>query len=374
MIKNPFIITKYVSDEYFCDRKNETDRLIHNIENGRNVALISPRRMGKSGLIAHLFNQPSIVDNYNCFFVDIYATSTLAELVYCFGKAVFDQLKPVRTKWWDRFTSIIASLNVGMKIDALTGEPTFSMGVGEIVAPEITLDEIFRYLESSEKPCIVAIDEFQQISNYPEKNIEALLRTKIQNCRNTSFVFAGSKKHMMSNMFTSPAKPFYQSAMTMELTALPLDIYKNFAISMFEKHRKTVKPEVVETVYGMFDGCTWFVQMMMNELFSATDPGETCSEEKLGNAFEAVIGNQEMAFVETLARLSVKQRQLLRGIAKEGVVKNITSAGFVNKHRLTSASSVQAALKPLVENEIVTSDNGSYRIYNYFFSHWLKNK
>ena len=82
---NPFVVGRYVSDKYFCDREGETSFLIKQIENGRNVALISPRRLGKTGLIQHLFHQESIEKNYHAFFVDIYATTSLTEFVYLLG-------------------------------------------------------------------------------------------------------------------------------------------------------------------------------------------------------------------------------------------------------------------------------------------------
>ena len=183
---NPFVVGRYVSDKYFCDREGETSFLIKQIENGRNVALISPRRLGKTGLIQHLFHQESIEKNYHAFFVDIYATTSLTEFVYLLGKAIYDELKPKKTVWTERFFQIITSLRAGFKLDMVTGEPCFDIGLGDIQAPQTTLDEIFAYLETADKPCIVAIDEFQQIGGYEEKNVEALLRTKIQQCKQTS--------------------------------------------------------------------------------------------------------------------------------------------------------------------------------------------
>ena len=98
-VNNPFVVGKYLSDDYFCDRSSETDFLRKQILNGRDVALISPRRLGKSGLIHHFFNQPDIKEHYYVFFVDIYATTSLSELVYSLGKGLYEQLKPHSTIW-----------------------------------------------------------------------------------------------------------------------------------------------------------------------------------------------------------------------------------------------------------------------------------
>lgn len=370
-VLNPFVVGRYVSDKYFCDREKETEFLIKQIENGRNIALISPRRMGKTGLIRHCFHQSSLSDNYYTFFVDIYATSSLAEFVYLLGKTIYEELKPKKTVWAEKFFQIITSLRVGFKMDAITGEPGFDIGLGDIQTPQITLDEIFQYLDAADKPCIVAIDEFQQIGSYEEKNVEAMLRTKIQQCKQTMFIYSGSKRHLMSNMFHSSSKPFYQSAISMGLEPIPMDTYVEFANRLFEERGKHVSSELVENVYRLFDGCTWFMQMMMNELFALTGHDETCGVDKLDEARKNVIQAQEVSYKDLLARLAPKQKLILQAIAKERLVKGITSSAFIKKYNLPSASSVQAALKPLLKNDLVTQDGDAYRVYDYFFSEWL---
>ena len=371
IVLNPFVVGRYVSEKYFCDREKETEFLMKQIENGRNVALISPRRMGKTGLVHHCFQQPRLNESYYTFFVDIYATSSLAEFVYLLGKTIYETLKPKRTAWAEKFFQMIASLRVGFKLDAMSGEPVFDIGLGDIQAPQITLDEIFRYLEMADKPCVVAIDEFQQIGTYEETNVEALLRTKIQQCKQTMFIYAGSKRHLMSNMFHSSSKPFYQSAISMGLEPIPIHVYVDFAERLFEERGKHVSRQLVEQVYVMFDGCTWFVQMMMNELFALTGHDELCDVEKLEEARFNVIQLQEASYKDLLSRLAPKQKLLLQAIAKERQVKGITSSAFIKKYNLSSASSVQSALKPLLKNDIVTQNEDTYRVYDYFFSEWL---
>ena len=374
IVLNPFVVGRYVSEKYFCDREKETEFLIKQVENGRNVALISPRRMGKTGLVQHCFQQPRLNENYYTFFVDIYATSSLAEFVYLLGKTIYETLKPKRTAWAEKFFQIIASLRVGFKLDAVTGEPGFDIGLGDIQAPQTTLDEIFRYLESADKPCIVAIDEFQQIGTYEEKNVEALLRTKIQQCKQTLFIYAGSKRHLMNNMFHSSSKPFYQSAISMGLEPIPMETYVEFAGRMFSQRGKILDRAAAEAIYRMFDGCTWYMQMMMNEMFALTKEGMTCTTEYIDFAWDNIIMAQEDRYQAILYGLAPKQKQLLQAIARDRIVEGITSSDFVKRHRLVSASSVQAALKPLLKNDIVTCEEGIYRIYDYFFADYLAKK
>ena len=370
-INNPFVVGKYLSDKYFCDREKETAFLHKQIENGRNVALISPRRIGKSGLIQHLFNQPEIKEQYHVFFVDIYATTSLNELVYVLGKEIYEQLKPKTTAWKEKFFQTIASLRIGAKLDPMSGLPSLDLGLGDIQAPQTTLDEIFSYLNEADKPCIVAIDEFQQIGEYKEKNVEALLRTKIQQCRKAQFIFSGSKRHVMSLMFNSPSKPFYQSAVSMGLEPIPVPTYTEFAMRLFAESNKQIAPEVVESVWEQYEGYTWFVQMMMNELYALTPTGQTCLTAQIPTAEYNIIMAQETSYRELLSNLPQRQKTILQAIAKEGAAQNITAQKFIRKYNLGSASSVQSAVKLLIKSDLITKTDGIYRVYDFFFAKWL---
>ena len=370
---NPFFIGRYVDKHYFCDREKDTETLIKHIVNGRNVALISPRRLGKSGLIHHTFAQENIQKKYTTIYVDIYSTKDLCEFVKSLSEAIVKAVMP-QQKWHERFFSFIKSLRVGFRIDSISGEPMFDIGVGDIEHPDKTIRELFDYMEASAKPCILAIDEFQQIREYPESTTEAFIRTMVQQCSRTSFIFCGSKRHTMTDMFYSPAKPFFQSVISQSLKPIPMDTYIEFAGRMFSERGKRLDKTAAEMVYRMFDGCTWYMQMMMNELFALTKEDMTCSPEYLDFAWENIIMAQEDRYQAILYGLAPKQKQLLYAIAKDKTVEGITSSEFVKKHRLVSASSVQAALKPLLKNDIVTCEEGKYRIYDYFFADYLARK
>lgn len=370
-INNPFVVGKYLSDKYFCDRSEETEFLRKQILNGRDVALISPRRIGKSGLIQHFFNQKDIRENYHVFFVDIYATTSLTEFVYTLGKEIYEQLKPQTTVWREKFFQMISSFRVGFKLDTMTGTPGLDIGLGDIQVPQTSLDEIFAYIDEADKPCIIAIDEFQQIGEYTEKNVEALLRTKIQKCQRAQFIFAGSKRHIMSNMFNSPSKPFYQSAISMGLEPIPINIYSKFATTLFEERGKYIESEVIEQIWLQFKGYTWFVQMMMNELYALTAEGQTCHPSMISEARHNVIMAQEQSYKDLLSNLPPKQKIVLQAIAKEGLAQNITSGKFIKKYNLNSASSVQSAVKLLLKNDLVTQTDNGYRVYDFFLSEWL---
>ena len=372
-IFNPFFIGRYVDKQYFCDREKDTETLVRHILNGRNVALISPRRLGKSGLIHHTFAQDVIKDRYTTIYVDIYATKDLCEMVKALSEAIVKAVGQKKS-WHEKFFSFIKSLRVGFHIDAVSGEPSFDIGIGDIENPDKTIRELFDYMEASEKPCILAIDEFQQIREYPQTNTEAFIRSLVQQCSRTSFIFCGSKRHTMTDIFYSPAKPFFQSVISQSLKPIPMETYVEFAGRMFSQRGKILDKAAAEAIYRMFDGCTWYMQMMMNEMFALTKEGMTCTTEYIDFAWDNIIMAQEDRYQAILYGLAPKQKQLLQAIASDRTVEGITSSDFVKRHRLVSASSVQAALKPLLKNDTVTCEEGIYRIYDYFFADYLAKK
>ncbi len=371
---NPFVIGKYLSAEYFCDREKETAFLMKQMLNGRNVTLIADRRIGKSGLISHVFAQTDINKQFYTIVVDLYSTGSLAEMVHMFSNEVYRAVKQQSQTWLDKFFQVISSLRVGFKMDTITGGPMFDIGLGDITAPEMTLEQIFAFLETADKPCIVAFDEFQQITNYPEKNIEALLRTHIQRCKKTQFIFSGSRKYLMTQMFLSPSKPFYQSTINMGLEPIERDTYTKFAQRMFKLGDKQIAINAVEQVYDLCRGITWFMQMLLNEMYSLTPNGGLCEADCIGEALRNVVQVQEPFYREVLAALPLKQKSLLFAILKENGAENITSGAFVQKYKLGSASSVQAAMKGLLDKDIMTEDNGTWHIYDIFFSQYLLTK
>lgn len=371
---NPFVIGKYLSEKYFCDREQETEFLKKQILNGRNVTLIADRRIGKSGLISHVFAQPEMQKQFYTIVVDLYATGSLADMVYTFSNEVYRSVQQQSQSWLDKFFQVISSLRVGFKLDPVTGSPAFDIGLGDITTPEMTLEQVFAFLETSGKPCIVAFDEFQQVSNYPEKNIEALLRTQIQRCKKTQFIFSGSRKHLMTQMFLSPSKPFYQSTINMGLEPIPRETYIDFAKRMFVLGNKQVTDEAVKLVYDLCRGITWYMQMLLNEMFALTSIGGECKPDIVTEALHSVVQVQEPFYREILAALPIKQKSLLYALVKENGAENITSGAFIQKHKLVSSSSVQSAIKGLCEKDIVIETDGIWRIYDIFLLQYLLNK
>lgn len=296
--------------------------------------------------------------------IDIYATKNLQEFVFELGKGIMNGLKPRGRKAWDLFLSCLSSLRAGISFD-FAGNPGWNLEMGDIKTPSITLDEIFYYLEKADKPCLVAIDEFQAIAKYPGKNIEAVLRTHIQHCANARFIYAGSQRHMMGEIFTSPARPFYQSTAIMELHPIDIGTYTKFIRKHFLIANKDITEETVQNVYERFEGITWYIQFISNSLYAMTATGEICTADKVSIAIENILSQLNFTYSSLLYQLPPKQKEVLFAICKEGKAREITSSRFLKTYKLT-ASSVQGAIKGLLDKDFVTCELGEYKVYDKF--------
>lgn len=374
MNRNPFIVTGKIEPEFFCDRVNESARLIKSTINGNNMVIISPRRMGKTGLIHFCYDKEEISESYYTFFLDILHTSSLREFTYLLGKTIFDTLLPKSKKMTTLITQTLKSLSGKFGFDSLTGLPTFSVELGDIDKPEYTLEEIFKLISSADKPCIIGIDEFQQISKYPEKNIEALLRTHIQKIQNCNFIFAGSERTMMQEMFLSSARPFYRSSDIMELNAIDKDIYISFVKDNFSKRNRSISEEIISYVYDLFSGHTFYIQKAFNESFANTPESSECTMEIVNAAIDDMIGLYDTIFREILSNIPEKQKEVLYAIAKEGNAKQILSAAFIKRYSLSSASSIQAAVKKLLERDLISEREKSYFLTDRLLEMWINRR
>ena len=378
-VTNPFIVRGAIPPAYFCDREAETEKLVRSLTNGNNVVLIASRRIGKSRLIDHCFEQPAIGDGYYTVFVDILQTANMQEFTYELGKAVFEALSPVSSRMAKLFMQTVRSLHGEFGIDPITGHPKFSFSLGHIENPIYTLEEIFRFVEQADKPCIIAIDEFQRIAFYPEKNVEAVLRTYIQRLNNCGFVFAGSERHLLGQMFQDSNRPFYSSASIIALERIDKTKYAAFAIEHFAEFGKRIDADSVSRVYDLFSGNTFAMQKTMNVAFSLTAAKAECTLNVVREAIDEILEDNTYDYRTRLMTMSTPQKEVLFAIGKRGVATQITGAEFVNHNRLGSASSVQSAMRKLIADGWVAETVGeegkkSYQLTDLFLALWIQQR
>lgn len=367
---NPFAVFGYAGAPYFCDRENETNELISALRNGRNVTLRSPRRVGKTGLIQHVFAQLAQTNpEIKCFYVDLFATHSLDEMVVELGKAVIGQLDTPLQKVEGYVAQFFKSCRLYLSSDPLSGAP--KLGLDLVTSnPAITLEEIFTYIRQYNRECYIAIDEFQQIVEYPQKNVEALLRTYVQQCPNVRFIFSGSKQHLMSDIFNSPKRPFYRSTDKMTLDVIPEQTYYAFAERWLQTVGTHLPEAIFHDIYTRASGYTWYVQYMLNRLFEIR-PKEV-QEADVTACLNYIVQREDDDYRKMYSLLTNNQAQVLRAIAMEKIVAAPTSTAFLKKYNLPAMSSVKRVIDFLKEKEYIYPTNDGYIIYDRFMAIWLQ--
>jgi len=372
MLNNPFVLIGDIPPQYFCDRQQEVARLVQGIQGGENICLVSERRMGKSRLVKHCYKQPEIHDHYYLFYVDLLHTSSLRDFAFAFGRCVFDTLQTKGEQFVRQFLKTVQSMTVTMSVDPLSMMPQFGLSLNPTAQIEYTFESIFRYLENADKPCIVCFDEFQQINKYPEKNVEALLRSFIQHMSNAHFIFSGSERHMLEEMFNSSAHPFYNSTSQMNLDAIPQDKYVEFVCTCFEQYNKHIDADLVQLIYQIGESNTYAIQRISHKLFELVNVNETAERQQLTQAVHNIIEEDTPRFARLLSHVPERQQSLLFAIAKEGRVQKIMSGPFLRKYHLMSSSAVQNAIKHLLDLDLVTQDEKKqYAVYDIFLRMYL---
>ena len=373
---NPFYITGIIPPAYFCDRETETDWLVRTVTNQANVLLTSPRRMGKTQLIRHFYERPEIKGHYHTFYVDIYPTTSLHEFVLFLSKEIYSVLVPKGKAALNRFLSVLRSLTGSFTYDPVSGVPSFNVKLGDIQAPELTLGEIFDYLEKADLPCIFAIDEFQQIDRYPEKNVEALLRSHVQTMNNSRFIFAGSNRHILENMFHSAAKPFYNSTEQLYLDRIAREKYVAFICDKFREAGREILSGAAQLAYDIFEGHTYYVHNLLHHVFATVAPEKTVDENDILFVLDALLEEKAHAFAGQLSQLNYGQKETLVAIAKAGKATGVTSVAFIKKNALKSPSSVQYAITTLLDSQILTYEQEgrgkTYSLEDRFLEMWVR--
>lgn len=368
-INNPFLISGYESPAYFCDREKETEMLLETLRNGRNITLTSPRRLGKTGLIKHVFHllrqqDPKTVAIY----IDLYPTESLNDFTQAFSSAVLGQLDSSPVKVLKRIASLFKGLRPNLTVDQVTGQPKVGLDIAAGTEAG-TLEQVFSYLKQTGKTCYIAFDEFQQIARYPEQNVEALLRSYIQDLHNVHFIFSGSQAHMLGEMFLSPKRPFYQSTSEITIGTIDEEAYFDFAAAFFKDQGRGLPKDVFHQVYDLYEGYTWYIQMVLNRLYAKAD--RPLVEELVQESIRDILRENEFYYQHLLQVYPKGQVKLVKAIAKEKKVKEIMAGAFISKYGLTATSSVKSALSRMLEEEIIYRSPDGYLVYDRFFGQWL---
>ena len=364
-LKNPFLTAGYAGEEYFCDRRRETAKMIAAFENDRNLTLIAPRRYGKTGLIKNaLAKMPA---EFTGIYLDIFSIEDLASFAAAFASAVTGALDSPVEKTLSAVARFFKSCRPTITPQE-DGTPRFSFDIAPSAAAA-TLDDTFAYLKAKERRAVIAIDEFQQIAEFPEKGVEARLRSHIQFVPWVRFVFAGSRHHVMSEMFGSAKRPFYQSTEILSLGTIDPSEYEIFARRHFASRRNRVDSKVFRALYDRFEGITWYVQAVLNKVWESGEGLTFVSQ--IDDAVDSLVEGGSIVFHDLFRSQNEASRALLSAVAKDGCVAAPTSGSFLSRHGFSSHSTVRSALRDLVDNDLLYQTDEGYVVYDRLFGIWI---
>ena len=360
---NPFTL-KYDS-RYFCDREEEIQYLKSNTINGLNTLVHSPRRLGKSALIKHLFHKFEKEKKYETIYIDLFATQSLKDFTKIFGEALLNKYhtKNLIIGIKKLFKGLHASLSF-----STDGSPQLSLGLGEGQV-ETSLNQLFTCVNQRRKPVLVAFDEFQEIADYPEK-AEAVLRSFIQHLNNVTFIFSGSSNHILQNMFYSAKQAFYQSTESLVLEKIDNIKYSDFIKNCFSSFNKNITDDSIDYILDFTETHTYYTQVLCNQVFYKSgyklEVGETIEIAK------NYIETRKLDYFSIFNLLPDNQKKIITAIAKEGAVRKPSAVDFLIKYKLPSSSSTLQALHSLTDKEMVYLTREGYKVYDVFFKRFLE--
>lgn len=374
MTENPFLVKGYKGAEFFCDRVSETNALIGNVKNGVDTALISPRKYGKTGLIHHVFGQ---IEKkrlpFETVYVDVFATLSLADFVKTLAEGILTRF-PEKTSIGKAFVQLLKGFRPTFTFDPLTGVPQVLFNYVNAADKEYTLKSLLEFLNSQKKKVVLAIDEFQQIVEYPEKNVEALLRTYTQQLHNIRFIYCGSKRSVMSAIFTDARRPFFSSTGMLSLDKIPRDVYGEFIRTQFKKSGISIEDDALQYILDWTRCHTFYTQSLCNEIFSYGP--KKISVDVVRVACYNILDRESNYFLQYRELLTQQQWLMLVGVAREGEVSQVTAKAFLNKYNIGSVTNAKRIVESLVKKDlllpVLSVEKTSYQVYNVFFYRWLE--
>jgi AAA+ ATPase superfamily predicted ATPase len=372
---NPFHYGDLALDEAFTDRERELDALVADIRNGQNVAIIAPRRFGKSSLVKRA-TQSLLAEGVLVVEVDLMSTPTKAKLAAKLAKSIHDDVATVLMKAKERLR-IFANLRVVpvVTVNAQDGSTTFSFtaSLGEEDIDD-TLDDLLglpaQLAADQGKRVVVYFDEFQEVINI-DPGLPGRMRAIFQAQPEVAHIYSGSKRHMMQRLFNDENEPFYRSAKTMEIGEIPAPLFKEFVAKQFDRTDRGVSDDVLDRLLAVTHGHPYATQELAYALWEEVPEGFTATVADFDAALAAVLRAEHAHFTLLWDRASRAQRIVLQALATEPG-RPLTDS-YRQKHQLPSASGVQRALRALVDGELVAKrSDGNHDLSEPFLREWIR--
>ncbi len=371
-MENPFIYGKEVSGENFCNRKKEIEELRRDIINSQNVIVFSQRRFGKTSLLKRVF-EGSKRKGIITIHADLYSVLTEEDFVSLYAKAItksiFGNFKGKLRNVAKFFKKIRPTFKVSE-----AGDIVYSVDIEKkeiLPSLEDTLESVNRYINSKKKKAAVCFDEFQQVGLLKTDRLQKVMRTSIQKHKNISYIFMGSKKHLISDMFNNPHKPFYKSAKPFPLGKIETSELLEFIQDKFTLTDKYLPDTLAKQIVGTCERHPYYVQYLCHIMWERAIDKKRITEEDFLKSLELLLERESSTYEATWNLLTLKQKQVLLALSKMLLQEKLFSSDFLQKNNLGSASSLQRTVKSLIDKDLIDKEGDVYTIIDIFFKKWL---
>jgi AAA+ ATPase superfamily predicted ATPase len=374
---NPFVYGEKVSGENFCNRQQEIKELISEISSGQNLMIYSPRRYGKTSLISIVLKKveekgliPLYIDLYPVMSNEDFVRISLKYLSLVLSLTSKNLLKKMKTF----FKRISPSLNLTVSED---GTPSLGINFAKtetLPAVEDIFNGFCDFVKEKKKRGVVVFDEFQQVGELEDTRIEKTLRGIIQNHREISYVFMGSKRHLIYDMFNNPGRPFYKSSAHYPLKRIDPKEFSVFIREKFLKSNLAIDEATAEYIVNSAETHPHYTQLLAHMVWEYASAPGPIGIEQVDQAVDRILEREETAFSNLWDNLTLQQRKLLLSLSLKKGSDKIFSAEYIKQFNLSSVGTVQRGIKSLLNKGIIDKNGESIEINDVFLKLWLIKK
>jgi len=373
-MENPFNYLQFATGDRFYDREDVRKDLRSRLLSGQtNIVLYGPRRYGKSSLVAELTTDLEKA-GIPCVTLDVMKVPSIELFATAYVQKVYRKLAPVRFEL-RRLGEFLKNLRPKLTLDA-KGEAglTFDATDLEIGSEELTeILDLPQKLLPKGKRAVVVLDEFQEVGELlPDDRFERVMRSVIQRHTRVSYVFLGSRYHMLRRMFTDHNRPFYKSALTILLDKPPEEASIRFVVSRFRSGGQKITEEVAALLVAKAENIPYFIQQLGFEVFRRVNEtaGKNISESDVQTSYVSLAGLNRDQYELLMLTFSTAQKKLLVALAREGT-REFDDA-YRKRHLLGPSSTVNSAKRKLVEDGHIEQFATECRIADPFFAEFLR--
>ncbi len=368
---NPFPIAQYKGPKDFCDRNTELSTLLEAFDNQRPCLLHAIRRIGKTGLIHHFQHHLNKKRDVITIYFDILDTQSDGQFVNKMIQACISAIEVKQDGFIERLTKYFSRLKPTLSFDPYTGAPEIELDIRTHKDVQVSLSTLAEMLGQLKIPIQISIDEFQQIANYENTLIDASIRSYFHKMPNVHFLFSGSQRSLLIELFNNSKKAMFGSVQQVTITHIEPSIYHSFIKKKFSQRKVQISDEAIGEILEWTNIHTFYTQYFCNKLYA--HGYKKITEKEVAFTKSLILKEQETTFLSYRNLLSSIQWKLLQGIANEGFIEAITSS-FLQQYGLAESSARQS-LKSLLDKEMIyeemQEDATRYYVYDQFLSRWL---